>query len=918
MTEHITELPNGRHLRCPPIRRRPSGDYTSTLAGIHDRLSSPLQEMRARRESERLSAAAAPELKIFQNGSFFASPESVQVPRSSQRLDTSDLDAVRARSASKASLLNQLEMDHTPKDEELKQKVMEKQKEWQSINELRVSFMEEQSRRRERHLTEQNEKYESQIATHNLKYARLKNDFEYNVRLLGERDAELTKYDEALVGFQTKLSAREQENKDFARRHTALLKDREQLEGRIVEIQQFWEKKMDDLNQTQEQTKKSARDEQQAMEKDYEALQKRIKFQEIEFRGLLDQHQTEATARQEDMKKMLEQFAQEQISKLERACQDSTNKIQMLEGELQDSRVQLQEKQVEAEGLTCRVQEVQVEFETLRDRFRTAEVENESFRSQSQAEIDRVFKAEADSKNNAEGARQELEEFKRETAKKFGTLRERFERHQREYRAAQSNINELKDQIAEQKRQLDVKQRGLEECATRELRHNTEIEDIRVKLEAERSGAHQREQERTAEARADIKQKVLTNEKLVAKNCSLCRDVEDLRGQLSRTRDSSLRIQGERKVQAQDSAEKMAVQDAELGDLRKRVQIAELRGQELVSQLTATQTHAREFMSQKEALEDDVTQLRVDLAASGRHGATLRERIEGMTPTTEHSKVVRELTGELQQLRLSESLSKQKLQEQQRQIRLAKTSIDGHLVEFTSEKDKYKTKLRAYRIKMERCSHLLETKDGEVQALNRELTRYSMQIKALKVEIAKLKGASQEYQNVVGEKSKRHGLLKAKCRALQQQLEDIQEQEGFIHEQLWTLVSQRGRTMCKPGRKCADPSCCGKKRKQCWVAIDRQQMQVLRNYLEDLSTERDNQKLMDRRRLDIPDEAASVMPEPSPASLLANCASRSMLRRVRSRISDIGIRPRTRDVQESLRKMVNKRSMLYGSTTHVF
>ena len=62
--------------------------------------------------------------------------------------------------------------------------LQQKEKEWKEVQELRVHSLETALQEKEKHLN--NEK---------LRFKKLKEDFEYNLKLLEERDSELQRYD---------------------------------------------------------------------------------------------------------------------------------------------------------------------------------------------------------------------------------------------------------------------------------------------------------------------------------------------------------------------------------------------------------------------------------------------------------------------------------------------------------------------------------------------------------------------------------------------------------------------------------------------------------------------------------------------------------------------------------------------------
>ncbi|KAK2180134.1 hypothetical protein NP493_458g04063 [Ridgeia piscesae] len=84
--------------------------------------------------------------------------------------------------------------------ESLKDLAEQKEKEWRELQHLRVQSLEVA-------LQEKN----TALKEHQSKFDKLKEDFKYNLRLLGERDAELARYDALFADLRTKASGKEAE-----------------------------------------------------------------------------------------------------------------------------------------------------------------------------------------------------------------------------------------------------------------------------------------------------------------------------------------------------------------------------------------------------------------------------------------------------------------------------------------------------------------------------------------------------------------------------------------------------------------------------------------------------------------------------------------------------------------------------------
>ncbi|KAI0229606.1 Coiled-coil domain-containing protein 57 [Lamellibrachia satsuma] len=84
--------------------------------------------------------------------------------------------------------------------ESLKDLAEQKEKEWRELQHLRVQSLEVALQEKHSALKEQRSKFD-----------KLKEDFKYNLRLLGERDAELARYDALFADLRTKASSKEAE-----------------------------------------------------------------------------------------------------------------------------------------------------------------------------------------------------------------------------------------------------------------------------------------------------------------------------------------------------------------------------------------------------------------------------------------------------------------------------------------------------------------------------------------------------------------------------------------------------------------------------------------------------------------------------------------------------------------------------------
>lgn len=71
----------------------------------------------------------------------------------------------------------------------LRELAEQKEREWRSIQEKRIEALESSLRQKTQELAEQKQKM-----------AQLRDDFKYNLSLLEERDAELAKFEETLLG----------------------------------------------------------------------------------------------------------------------------------------------------------------------------------------------------------------------------------------------------------------------------------------------------------------------------------------------------------------------------------------------------------------------------------------------------------------------------------------------------------------------------------------------------------------------------------------------------------------------------------------------------------------------------------------------------------------------------------------------
>lgn len=74
-------------------------------------------------------------------------------------------------------------------EETLRELAEQKEREWRSIQEKRIEALESSLRQKTQELTEQK-----------VKLAALREDFKYNLKLLEERDGELEKYEQTLLG----------------------------------------------------------------------------------------------------------------------------------------------------------------------------------------------------------------------------------------------------------------------------------------------------------------------------------------------------------------------------------------------------------------------------------------------------------------------------------------------------------------------------------------------------------------------------------------------------------------------------------------------------------------------------------------------------------------------------------------------
>ena len=71
----------------------------------------------------------------------------------------------------------------------LRELAEQKEKEWRQIQEQRIEVLESNLRQKTLDLSEEKQKFNQ-----------LKEDFKYNLKLLEERDAELEKHEQALIG----------------------------------------------------------------------------------------------------------------------------------------------------------------------------------------------------------------------------------------------------------------------------------------------------------------------------------------------------------------------------------------------------------------------------------------------------------------------------------------------------------------------------------------------------------------------------------------------------------------------------------------------------------------------------------------------------------------------------------------------
>eukprot|EP00002_Diphylleia_rotans_P036353 TRINITY_DN7999_c0_g1_i2.p1 TRINITY_DN7999_c0_g1~~TRINITY_DN7999_c0_g1_i2.p1 ORF type:complete len:902 (-),score=198.94 TRINITY_DN7999_c0_g1_i2:218-2923(-) len=117
--------------------------------------------------------------------------------------------------------------------QQLRQLMAKKEKELQQINELRFRALEDEIKAKE-----------NQLVNEKAKFSRLRQDFDYNLRLLEERDDELAKYDKTFSDFRQRMQDRDAEVSELRIAMADLQTKLKHEQSRIVDVESYYQTKL--------------------------------------------------------------------------------------------------------------------------------------------------------------------------------------------------------------------------------------------------------------------------------------------------------------------------------------------------------------------------------------------------------------------------------------------------------------------------------------------------------------------------------------------------------------------------------------------------------------------------------------------------------------------------------------------------
>lgn len=449
--------------------------------------------------------------------------------------------------------------------------IQEKERELQEMNEYRMRGLEQALRSKD-----------DQIQSLRGKFAKLSEDFNYNLKLIADRDAELNKYDTAFAKVKNIMHDKEAEIGDLRMHIDDLEAQLQTAAKKAEETHQIHERKLGDLRANMEGARAALeakhRKERLALEEARLQLESRLRDKddelEVQRREMADTYDELSRQKYADYEhriehlektiKDLESRLQDQIASLEReksARKGAESRTKELDTQIAASEKRCKQLTWEVQDLQrlkdARIEELEEENKSLKDLKQQILDDHESKMTDLLSSLHSVEQAFVQQKNHYESQLQQ-ETQKRNDALKSQTtgLEERLQALANKLRAAEDQLEasradfikakwDYEDQLNVKQRELDTLKRKLEsgdsqlETDVSKLRadlseRDREVQSIKNLLEAakqdmakhhERAVAAQREAEMARDATAEA-ERVLAEREVTFKHESDQRDAQ--------------------------------------------------------------------------------------------------------------------------------------------------------------------------------------------------------------------------------------------------------------------------------------------------------------------------------------------------------------------------------------------------------
>ena len=167
--------------------------------------------------------------------------------------------------------------------------IAQKEKELHDINEYRIHTLETLLQEKERELAE-----------HKQQKAKLKEDFNYNLKLLEERDGELERYDSSFSSLKSVIRDRDVELSELKIAAAELQHAAKQERDRAAEAESYYQQKLAALREEAEAVRWKKEDEVRAQRDEFEAHKREAQRQLHEAAAALELERREAAAAFDD------------------------------------------------------------------------------------------------------------------------------------------------------------------------------------------------------------------------------------------------------------------------------------------------------------------------------------------------------------------------------------------------------------------------------------------------------------------------------------------------------------------------------------------------------------------------------------------------------------------------------------------